>query len=106
MEHIGTILMIWLPSKMDFMELYELGKTLSICRLLTQHRIANLEYICFNSPSPKRETPFSMITNNTTELESIRTAEKYPELIMVSDWSQYTSFEYMDAMKQTGYDIL
>lgn len=47
-----------------------------------------------------------MITNDTTELEKIRMAEQYPELIMLSDWSQYTSFEYMDAMKQTGYDIL
>lgn len=47
-----------------------------------------------------------MITNNTVELRNIQTAEKYSELIMVSDWSQYTSFEYMDAMKQTGYDIL
>jgi hypothetical protein len=47
-----------------------------------------------------------MITNDTAELENIRLAEKYAELIMVSDWSQYTSFEYMDAMNQTGYDIL
>jgi hypothetical protein len=47
-----------------------------------------------------------MITNDTAELEKIRIAEQYAELVMVSDWTQYTSFEYMDAMKQTGYDIL
>lgn len=30
MEHIGIILMIWPPFKMDFMELYELGTASSI----------------------------------------------------------------------------
>lgn len=47
-----------------------------------------------------------MITTNATELSAIRQAVQNAELIVVSDWSQYTSFEYMDAMKQTGYDIL
>lgn len=47
-----------------------------------------------------------MITTDATELSAIRKAVQNAELIVVSDWSQYTSFEYMDAMKQTGYDIL
>lgn len=47
-----------------------------------------------------------MITSDAAELQAIRQAVHDAELIVVSDWSQYTSFEYMDAMKQTGYDIL
>lgn len=47
-----------------------------------------------------------MITTNATELSAMRHAVQNAELIVVSDWSQYTSFEYMDAMVQTGYDIL
>lgn len=47
-----------------------------------------------------------MITTDENELTAIREAVQAAELVVVSDWSQYTSFEYMDAMKQTGYDIL
>ncbi|QGA16583.1 hypothetical protein EYB26_004250 [Talaromyces marneffei] len=56
-------------------------------------------------PSQQTEDPFSMITTDATELGAIRQAVRNAELIVVSDWSQYTSFEYMDAMKQSGYDI-
>ncbi|KAH8702106.1 conidial pigment biosynthesis oxidase Arb2 [Talaromyces proteolyticus] len=56
-------------------------------------------------PSRSRENPFSTITNDTNEIEAMKAAEQHAELIMVSDWSQYTSFDYMEAMKKTGYDI-
>jgi hypothetical protein len=47
-----------------------------------------------------------MITTDENELKAIKEAEHNAKLIVVSDWSQYTSVDYMDALKQTGYDIL
>lgn len=47
-----------------------------------------------------------MITTDESELRAIKNAEHNAELIVVSDWTQFTSVEYMDALKETGYDIL
>lgn len=36
----------------------------------------------------------------------MKEAEKNGNLVVLSDWSHFTSERYMDALRETGYDIL
>jgi hypothetical protein len=59
-----------------------------------------------NRPRQDIEAPFEMISTDPWDLQAIKFAEYYSEPIMISDWTQFKSWEYMDAMRATGYDIL
>lgn len=59
-----------------------------------------------NRPSPNRQNPFSMISNDPNDLEAMEKAERDTELVVLSDWDHLTSDEYMQTMEDTGYDIL
>ena len=60
----------------------------------------------FNRPSPNRENPFSMISNDPDDLTAMKWAELNTVPVVLSDWDHLTSDEYMQAMEDTGYDIL
>ncbi|KAL1974849.1 hypothetical protein VTN31DRAFT_5053 [Thermomyces dupontii] len=56
-------------------------------------------------PGPRTSKPFELITSDRRELRAIERAVRNPEPIMLSDWTNFTSFEYMNALEETGYDI-
>ncbi|KAL4892277.1 multicopper oxidase-domain-containing protein [Aspergillus ambiguus] len=56
-------------------------------------------------PSEKTSHPFGLISDNSDEIQSMKYAERHGELVVLSDWDHLTSEEYMDALKDTGYDI-
>ena len=47
-----------------------------------------------------------MITNNTADLAAMRIAADNPQLIVNSDWDNYTSWDYMQAQEDSNADIL
>ena len=60
----------------------------------------------FNRPSPDRGNPFSIISNDPDDLAAMKKAEQDTVPVVLSDWDHLTSDEYMQAMEDTGYDIL
>ncbi|GFF43525.1 laccase-1 [Aspergillus udagawae] len=56
-------------------------------------------------PSPNRDSPFSMISNDPADIQAMKQAERYGNLVTLSDWDHLTGKEYMKAMEETGYDI-
>ena len=55
----------------------------------------------FIRPREDAPTPFSLITNDSCELEQIRKASREPQLITISDWTNWTSWAYMDIFEAT-----
>ncbi|KAL4893767.1 multicopper oxidase-domain-containing protein [Aspergillus ambiguus] len=55
-------------------------------------------------PHDSVEKPFSLITNNTDELQAMRAAESKTRPVMLSDWRQLTSGELWAAEEATGLD--
>lgn len=47
-----------------------------------------------------------MISDNPDDVEAMKLAEQNANLVVVSDWDHLTSDAYMQAMKESGYDIL
>ena len=47
-----------------------------------------------------------MISNDPDDLEAMKKAERDTIPVVLSDWDHLTSEEYMNAMEETGYDIL
>jgi hypothetical protein len=58
------------------------------------------------SPSADRESPFSMISDDPTDIAAMTKAAHDSQLVMMSDWDHLPANEYMDALRDTGYDIL
>jgi hypothetical protein len=94
----GTMLMIRLKLWTDYTgrfisgEISTQGKTRLV---LTRDR-----------PSPNRDSPFSMISNDPADIQAMKQAERYGKLVMLSDWDHLTGKEYMKALEESGYDIL
>ncbi|KAI2785676.1 Laccase abr2 [Penicillium oxalicum] len=59
----------------------------------------------FIRPAANRESPFSMISSDPAEIEAMKTAASNPQLVVLSDWDHLTSDAYMQAMRESGYDI-
>ena len=59
-------------------------------------------------PSRKNSnpTPWSAITNDTTQQAAIQQAAHDAKLVTVSDWSKATSDEYMKVEEESNLDIL
>lgn len=47
-----------------------------------------------------------MISTSEREIMEMKMAEENGEVIVLSDWSHFTSERYMEALRETGYDIL
>jgi hypothetical protein len=47
-----------------------------------------------------------MISDDPADIEAMTKAAHDSQLVMMSDWDHLPSNEYMDALKDTGYDIL
>lgn len=92
--------MINLSFKMVYMELFISG----LFKVLGYAVPAFADYL--NRPSPNRENPFSMISNDPDDLQAMKCAERNTVPVVLSDWDHLTSDEYMQAMHDTGYDIL
>ncbi|KAJ5812954.1 hypothetical protein N7447_009977 [Penicillium robsamsonii] len=56
-------------------------------------------------PSADQESPFSMISDDPADIEAMTKAAHDAQLVMMSDWDHLPSNEYMDALRDTGYDI-
>jgi hypothetical protein len=55
---------------------------------------------------PGTPAPWSTITNDSAEVALISRAVNNPQIITVSDWSNYTSGEYLAAEEASDLDIL
>ncbi|KAH8199586.1 hypothetical protein TruAng_006236 [Truncatella angustata] len=56
-------------------------------------------------PKSDAATPYKLISSDKKELIAIEKAARDPELLTVSDWSNFTSWEYMNGMVASGLDI-
>lgn len=51
-------------------------------------------------------TPWELITEDPAEIEQIKMATRNPELMLVSDWTRFKSWEYMEAEEKSALTIL
>lgn len=58
------------------------------------------------SPAPEIPQPFHLISDDENDIEAMRKAEQDPKLVILSDWSHYTSEEYQTIMEESGVDLL
>ncbi|KAJ5777581.1 hypothetical protein N7520_000827 [Penicillium odoratum] len=56
-------------------------------------------------PSPDRDSPFSLISNDPADIEAMERARNDPQIVTLSDWDHLTSDAYMQAERESGYDI-
>lgn len=94
----GTMLMIRLKLWTDYTDRFISGE------ISTQGKTRHI--LTRDRPSPNRDSPFSMISNDPADIEAMKRAERNGKLVMLSDWDHLTGEEYMKAMEETGYDIL
>jgi hypothetical protein len=47
-----------------------------------------------------------MISNDPEDIQAMESARDHPQLVVLSDWDHLTSDAYMQAEKESGYDIL
>lgn len=60
----------------------------------------------FNRPKPEELTPWHLISNDTEDLNAIQRAIQNPKVIVVSDWSQFRSWEYFGAEEAANLNLL
>lgn len=51
-------------------------------------------------------TPWELITEDPAEIQKIEMATRKPKLMLVSDWTRFKSWEYMDAEEKSALTIL
>ncbi|KAJ5949286.1 hypothetical protein N7454_000870 [Penicillium verhagenii] len=56
-------------------------------------------------PSANRDSPFSMISDDPTDIKAMEIARDNPQIVILSDWDHLTSDAYMQAEMESGYDI-
>ncbi|RJE19619.1 hypothetical protein PHISCL_08037 [Aspergillus sclerotialis] len=59
----------------------------------------------FIRPKPYAPAPWALISEDKAEQHEMERAAASPSLIMVSDWTQFKSWEYMNAEEASGYTI-
>ncbi|KAB8076014.1 multicopper oxidase-domain-containing protein [Aspergillus leporis] len=57
------------------------------------------------NPAPDVLQPFHLISDDPEDIEYMRRAEEDPNLVILSDWSHYTSEEYQTIMEESGVDL-
>lgn len=62
--------------------------------------------IDFNRPKPEALTPWHLISNDTEDLKAIQRAIQTPEVVVVSDWSHFRSWEYFEAEEAANLNLL
>ena len=55
---------------------------------------------------PGVSTPLKAITNLSSELQSIEAAAAKPKLVLLGDWTNFSSSDYFDAEVKTNMDLL
>lgn len=107
MERTGTIPMISPESWMACTARFAFGKS-APCPIKTfryspsKAHTSNTVY----RPSCDCDSPFWMISDDPDDIEAMKRAEENAEIVIASDWDHLTSDAYMDALKESGYDIL
>ncbi|KAL1953848.1 hypothetical protein VTO42DRAFT_2108 [Malbranchea cinnamomea] len=56
-------------------------------------------------PKPSKPSPWHLISNDETDIASMQKAVADPKVIVISDWTQFKSWEYMEAQANSGYTI-
>ena len=56
-------------------------------------------------PSSNQSSPFSLISSSSIDQGQMEKAESNPEIVLVSDWSKFTSSEYFAAESNSNLDI-
>jgi len=51
-------------------------------------------------------TPFSRISNSTEDAQQLEQAMRRPEIVVVSDWSHFTSIELQDIYTKANIDFV
>ncbi|OJJ51097.1 hypothetical protein ASPZODRAFT_56502 [Penicilliopsis zonata CBS 506.65] len=59
----------------------------------------------FIRPKEDASAPWSLISNDSRNIEAMAAAAATPELVMISDWSKFKSWEYMAAQEDSNYVI-
>ena len=57
-------------------------------------------------PKDCEPRPFHMISKDKRDISAMVRAEKSPNIVLVSDWTNFTSDEYMYYTKKSGMTIL
>ena len=56
-------------------------------------------------PSSSEPKPFGLITNSSSDLAAIEKAAGDPQVVMLSDWTKFTSAEYLAVEKAANLDV-
>ncbi|KAJ5691255.1 hypothetical protein N7488_011990 [Penicillium malachiteum] len=56
-------------------------------------------------PSAENDSPFSMISDDPAEISAMEEARRDPQIVVLSDWDHLTSDAYMQAERESGYDL-
>jgi hypothetical protein len=57
-------------------------------------------------PAKNRTNPFDKIVSAPWEIDQLMNAERNPQILMLSDWSQFTADEINGIYLQSGIDPL
>jgi hypothetical protein len=57
-------------------------------------------------PAKNTPTPFNLISNDTNTLNQLENAATYPEIVLLSDWSHFTSEELHNVSVAADIDPL
>jgi FtsP/CotA-like multicopper oxidase with cupredoxin domain len=55
-------------------------------------------------PAPGQQTPFPSISNSSKDVQAMVQAEQKPSILVISDWMQFTSAEFMAIERAAGVD--
>lgn len=55
-------------------------------------------------PNSDEPTPFGYISNSSSDIQLMRQAEYNPKLVMISDWSHFTSQEFLKIEEEANID--
>lgn len=58
------------------------------------------------SPSPETPDPFHFISSNPGDINAMKSAEKNPQLVMLSDWDHLTAAEYQKVQEDTRLNFM
>ena len=58
-----------------------------------------------SSPLSNEPSPFASISSDSNDQKQMKQAEQNASVVMVSDWSKFTSEQYYNAEQQSNLDI-
>lgn len=60
----------------------------------------------YNSHKAEAAAPWSLISEKPEDIAAMRRAVADPKLVLASDWTQFMSWQYMEAEEHSGMAIL